>query len=260
MRITQPLQVGLWLLGAVFLIACQPVAQQTATTPTLFLIGDSITADKTPEAFPETGWGQVLPEYLKGELHIQNHAKNGRSTKSFRDEGLWKVVADQLKPGDFLVIGFGHNDQKIEDPTRYAEPWSDYKRNLENYIAEAQAKGASVILTTSVYRRQFDDNGQPLASLGDYPLAARQVSAEQLLPLIDFNAYSRSLLSKYGKDGSAGLYMNLAPGEFPNYPEGKVDNTHFKPEGAKLLARYFIAQLQLQSLPVGQYFQTQNKK
>lgn len=244
------------LLAAALLTGCTTTGGNSAPTPTLFLIGDSITANKTPEAHPETGWGQVLPDYLTGQLQIANHARNGRSSKSFRDEGLWQEVYDRLQPGDFLVIGFAHNDQKSEDPSRYAEAWGDYKRNLETYIDEARAKQVSVILVTPVYRRRFDAQGQPENTLGEYPLAVRQLAAEQMLPLVDLNAWSRSLLSQYGQQESARLYLNLAPGEHSNYPDGKEDNTHLQPEGAHRIARFFIRQLQAQGVAAGQYFQT----
>lgn len=109
----------------------------TQKKPTLFLIGDSTMANKdNPDKNPEHGWGQVLSPFLTSEIEIQNHAVNGRSSKSFRTEGRWDKVEKQLKKGDFVVIQFGHNDQKVKDSTKFTNPHTQYRANLERYVKD----------------------------------------------------------------------------------------------------------------------------
>ena len=243
---------------SVFLMACllaacaiQPV---TSSHPTLFLVGDSTMADQPEHKYPEHGWGQMLPEFLTPEIRLQNHAMNGRSTKSFRDEGRWQTVVDQLNAGDIVVIGFGHNDQKSQDPTRYAEPWTDYRANLMRYIDEARGKGAEVILVTSIRRRHFDDQGTLQKTLGDYPRVARQVAKDMSVPLVDLNQLTAHWLSEAGPAASTQLYMHTAPGQYANLPpEGKQDNTHLQVEGARQVAGLFVADVKRQQLRLARW-------
>src|SRR6218665_587522 len=138
--------------------------------PTLFLIGDSTMANKdNPEKNPEHGWGQVLSQFFTTGIEIQNHAMNGRSSKSFRTEGRWDKVEKQLKKGDFVIIEFGHNDQKLKDSTKFTNPYTQYRANLERYVNETRAKGATPILMTSIVRRDFNENGVLIDTHKDYP-------------------------------------------------------------------------------------------
>ena len=141
--------------------------------PTIFLCGDSTMANKAPIDAPETGWGMVLSEYFTDAVRIENHAVNGRSTKSFRTLGHWKGVIDKVKQGDYVVLQFGHNDQKESDSLRYAAPQTDYKKNLTRFIEEIRAKGANPILATPVMRRKFDEKGAFVDQHGEYPSVVR---------------------------------------------------------------------------------------
>lgn len=237
------------LMGCV-LAACHSQPTKTSS-PTLFLVGDSTMADQPLTKHPEQGWGQALPDFLQDGIDLQNHAMNGRSTKSFRDEGHWQVVMDQLKAGDFIVIGFGHNDQKIQDPARYAEAGTDYRANLASYIDEAQVRNAQVILVTSIQRRQFDDDGKLEETLGDYPAVARKVARDKHVPLVDLNVLTAALLNEVGVEASTALYMHTAPGQYSNLPpEGKQDNTHLQAAGAKKVAGLFVTEVKRQTLPL----------
>lgn len=238
------------LLGACVTVCSEP----EGATPTLFLVGDSTMANQPAEKYPEQGWGQALPSYLVEGVNLQNHAMNGRSTKSFRDEGRWQPVVDQLKSGDWVIIGFGHNDQKSEDPARYAEPWSDYRANLVRYINEAQSKGAQVVLLTSIPRRKFAADGKLVHTLGDYPAAARQVARDQQVPLVDMNQLASALVESEGETASTQLYMHAAPGQYPNLPpEGKQDNTHMQAAGAQRVAGLFVAEVKRQGLSLARW-------
>ena len=124
------------------------------------MIGDSTMADKTElDISPERGWGQLFPTYLTEDIIVENHAMNGRSTKSFLDEGRWDSVTSRIRKGDIVLIQFGHNDQKITDPKRYASI-EDYQQNLIAMIEQAKKKGASVILCTPISRRSFNRTGE----------------------------------------------------------------------------------------------------
>lgn len=238
----------------VCLLAACALQLDTSSHPTLFLVGDSTMADQPEHKYPEHGWGQMLPEFLKTEIQLQNHAMNGRSTKSFRDEGRWQAVMDQLGAGDLVVIGFGHNDQKSQDPSRYAEPWTDYRANLTRYINEARSKGAEVILVTSIRRRHFDERGTLQETLGDYPAVARQVAKDLSVPLVDLNQLTAEWLIEAGPTASQQLYMHAAPGQYANLPpEGKQDNTHLQFEGARQVAGLFVADVKRQQLRLAKW-------
>lgn len=242
------------LLTAVgLLVGCAINSTAKPAGPTLFLVGDSTMANQPEAKFPEQGWGQALPEFLTGGLKLENHAKNGRSTKSFIDEGRWQTVLDRLEEGDFVVIGFGHNDQKEYDQSRYAAPRGAYKTNLESMIEQARAQGARPLLVTSIYRRQFDAEGLPEPSLGEYPEVVRIVAIERNVPFVDLNKKTRHLLVAVGVKGSADLYMQIEPGAYSNLPEGKNDNTHLQKRGAQRVAEIFVEEARRQNLALSEY-------
>ncbi|MFN3487766.1 MAG: glycosyl hydrolase family 28 protein [Emticicia sp.] len=208
----------------------------TEEKPRIFLIGDSTCANKNPYDAPETGWGQVLPELFTNAVEIQNHAVNGRSTRSFRNQGLWKKVHDQLHKGDYVFIQFGHNDQKESDTTRYAAAQTDYRKNLIRYIEETQAKGATPVLFTPVMRRKFNEAGKFMDQHGEYPVVVREIAKQYNITLIDMHASSQKVIEQHGVEGSKKIFMNIAGGIYPKFPKGLEDNTHFTVYGAKLMA------------------------
>ncbi len=213
-----------------------------ATSETLFpaihIAGDSTAAIKGATEKPMSGWGEYLAGYMQPDIIIHNHAINGRSTRSFIAEGRLQYIADQLQAGDYLFIQFGHNDSKIEDPTRYADPEQDYPDFLQQYIDTARGKGAFPVLLTSVSRRLYLENGQldPQA-LGAYPEAMRAVASKTGTPLVDLFQCSQQLYRELGEKESACLFMHLRAGAHPNYPDGISDNTHFSEQGAQRIAR-----------------------
>ncbi|WP_304235787.1 glycosyl hydrolase family 28 protein [Jiulongibacter sediminis] len=235
---------------ALLLISFLVAFKSSEKTVRVFMIGDSTMANKDSWAAPETGWGQVLGQYFTDVVKIQNHAKNGRSTKSFRSEGLWDAVEKQLQPGDFVFIQFGHNDQKIKDTTRFAGPNGAYKANLKRYVEETKAKGAHPILLTPVNRRKFDENGVFVDQHGEYPDAVRSLANEMQVPLIDHYSSSLNKINELGLEASADLYLNLDPGLFARYPEGASDNTHFTNYGANVMAKLAADGLRKTSSPL----------
>lgn len=221
-------------LLAALLLAVLPAAGQDSLR--VFLIGDSTCATKElKKQNPERGWGHMFAPLFDASVTVENHAVNGRSTKSFRDEGRWDVVLSKLRPGDYVFIQFGHNDQKIADPARYSSP-ADYAGNLRRYVREARERGAEPVLLTSVVRRRFVD-GELTDTHGEYPAAVRRVAAEERVPLLDMEPLTREWVSSLGDEASKGYFMWVEPGVCPLYPDGRQDDTHLNVRGARTVAR-----------------------
>ncbi|HEV7682617.1 MAG TPA: LamG-like jellyroll fold domain-containing protein [Pyrinomonadaceae bacterium] len=215
---------------------------------TIYLAGDSTMAQKLPEKRPETGWGEALQKsFPEDKVRIENHAQNGRSTRTFIAEKRWQAIVDKLKKGDYVFIQFGHNDESKEKVDRYTPP-EDYCRNLLKFISEVREKQAIPILLTPVMRRRFDDKGNFFDTHGEYPDIVRAVAAEHKVLLIDMHRDSERLIKQYGVAASRKLFLQLAPGENPNYPKGIEDNTHFSPLGAGLMAGLVVDAIRKQKL------------
>jgi DNA sulfur modification protein DndE len=232
MFIKQKVSVTICLLFLI-LFACQIHSPDKIR---IFLIGDSTMANKPLEDNPERGWGQMLPQFFNDRVEINNHAKNGRSTKSFIDQGLWQAVLDSLKPGDYVMIQFGHNDQKVTDSTRYADPHGAYKHNLQRFVNESRERGAQPILITPVMRRRFDEQSQFYDVHGDYSGVVREVAEQMQAPLIDLHQSSRELIVSLGEERSKAIFLWVEPGKYARFPDGKEDNTHFSEYGARQIA------------------------
>lgn len=210
----------------------------TATLhPALHLVGDSTMADKPPlPLHPERGWGQLLREFMVEPARLVNHAANGRSTRRFVDEGRWPHLLTQLQRGDFVLIQFGHNDQKDDDPRRYAPAQTDFKAYLRSFVHDVRAKGATPLLATPVVRRKFDAQGRIVQTLGEWPQALRDVAAETGVTLIDMNALTAGQLEAAGPEASKALFMWIAPGQWASLPDGRKDDTHYVESGARATA------------------------
>ena len=224
---------------------------------TIFLIGDSTMANKPliPEN-PERGWGQMLGIYFKAGVRVENHALNGRSSKSFRDEGHWAPIQSRIKPGDWVIIQFGHNDEKNQDPTRYTLPGSTFNANLARYVTETRALGANPVLATPVARRKFDAQGQPVNTHGDYVQAVRDVAADLHVPLLDLNQQSTSLLQRMGPEPAKRLYIYVNPGEYPTLPTGRQDDTHFCAFGASRMCDLAVLEIQAKVPALAKFLNT----
>lgn len=218
--------------------------------PVLYMIGDSTMANKTDLDYPERGWGQLLPTFFDSTFKIENHAQNGRSTRSFIYEGRWDSVCNKLNAGDFVLIQFGHNDEVLTKTKTYTTP-EEFKFNLKKFVIEAKKKGAKPILCTSVARRNFVD-GVQTDTHGDYPGYLIQVAEEMKVPCIDMNEKSTKVLVELGEEASLNLFLQIPPGVYKKVPEGKIDNTHFSEKGAAEMAKLFVdgikdLQLELES-------------
>jgi lysophospholipase L1-like esterase len=208
---------------------------------TVYLIGDSTMATKAVSAYPETGWGMPFTTMFDSSVVVDNHAKNGRSTRTFISENRWQQVVDKLRPGDYVFIQFGHNDESKEKTDRYTS-LEDYKKNLGKFIAETRIKNANPILLTPVARRRFLE-GKLVDTHTEYSKVVLQTGSEQSVPVIDLDRLSRELLQTLGEEKSGLLFLQLQPGEHPNYPDGKDDNTHFNELGARKMAQIVVHEI-----------------
>ena len=191
---------------------------------TVHYIGDSTVARNNIHSYPQTGMSQGLALYVKERVRVESYAKNGRSTKSFLDEGRFAPVEERMRPGDLLFIQFGHNDEK-DDPARHTDPDTTFRDNLRLFIEAARRKGAYPVLITPIARRLFNGEGEfRPGSHGAYPDAMRQVAKRYAVALVDLTAATEEYLAELGDEPSKPLFM---------WPK---DNTHLKPEGAVKMA------------------------
>ena len=219
----------------------------------VYLVGDSTMADKPLADNPERGWGQLFPAYFNDKVLIENHAVNGRSTKSFIDQGRWKAVYDKLHKGDYVFIQFGHNDEKIKDTSRYTDPHTTFKTNLKKFVEESKEKGAIPILLTPVNRRKFDESGRLVDTHGDYPQAVREVAKETSTHLIDLYKRSEVLFNQLGEEGTKKIFLWVPANKYARLPEGKEDNTHFNQYGAFTIAGLVVDGIKETNLPLKNY-------
>ncbi len=245
------------LITAIFATWCGLSFAHTPTSTqapvTLHLVGDSTMSDKPNLAYPERGWGQLLPEYLSPTIRVFNHAANGRSTKRFVDEGRWNRMLSELRAGDYVLIQFGHNDQKASDPARYADVKTAYPEYLTQFIRDVRAKDATPMIASSICRRHFDEEGQLKRTLTEYANAARQVAELEDVDFIPMNTLSCNFLAEIGEPDSNHYFIKVPPDLYTRYPEGKTDNTHLNTVGAAKIAQLFVRELQRQELSLSEF-------
>ncbi len=226
----------------IFLFGCNTPEKEYS----IFTIGDSTMASKKAEVYPETGWCQVLQQYFDSTVTVRNHAVNGRSSKSFIDEGRWQQVLDSLQVGDVVFIQFGHNDEKDYDSKRYTTPFGTYSENLERFVTESREKGATPVLFTSIVRRKFDEDGKLMETHGDYPEAACKVAKKLDVPLIDLQKLTKNWINTLGDEPSKEMYLWTESNDI--FPEGRKDDTHLSVEGAKHVALLAMQECRKQNL------------
>lgn len=200
--------------------------------PTVFLAGDSTVTDQRAE--PAASWGQMLPALFEPDVAVANHAESGETLKSFVTELRFDKMLSPMKPGDWLLIQFGHNDQKAQWPQTYVDPAITYPAWLRTYIAEARRRGAHPVLVTSPERRNYD-NGKVRPTLAEYAEAARKVAHEEGVPLIDLQERTVTLYEALGEDAASKLFN-----------DGGKDRTHHNSPGAWFLARAVAAEIAAQ--------------
>ncbi|MCI8999084.1 MAG: rhamnogalacturonan acetylesterase [Muribaculaceae bacterium] len=246
------------------------MAHEPADTVTVFMIGDSTMANKSlDKENQERGWGQMLPIYFDGAIKIDNHAVNGRSSKSFIDEGRWEKVREQIRPGDYVIIQFGHNDEKNKDARRYTVPGGTFDENLKKFVTETREKGGTPILMNAIVRRNFPKNNGDVAedtddqrktwtknfenypsegvilvdTHGKYLDSPRNVAKEMDVVFVDMNKLTHELVQTLGATLSKNMYMWIPAGEYEFCPNGRIDNTHLNVLGGILVSRLAVDEL-----------------
>lgn len=240
---------------------------------TVYMIGDSTMANKSLDAGnQERGWGHVLGGYFTEDVRVENHAVNGRSSKSFINEGRWDAVVNKIRPGDYVFIQFGHNDEKA-DPKRHTDPGTTFDENLRKFVRETRAKGGIPVLFNSIVRRNFGANPQAVAAddvrseqsddivegdtlvdtHGKYLDSPRNVAREMGVTFIDLNKATKDLVESMGVEGSKELFMWIPKGVSPACPKGRQDNTHLNVYGARKVAKLAAQAIEKQIPELGKY-------
>lgn len=207
----------------------------------IITLGDSTMQFNNQSKYPQTGWPQALILFLNG-IKILNFARNGRSTKSFLDQGLFDEALNVICDTDLVLIEFGHNDLKQEDPLRYTTPYGTYQENLEYMVNKCREKGAEVILLTSITERKFN-NGELLRTHKEYPNAMKSLASKLGIICIDLYERTREVVQCEGEELSKRFYMNFGPGLYQNHINGCNDDTHLRYEGAYMVANCFYKEM-----------------
>ena len=246
---------------------------QREKVTTIFMIGDSTMANKDiSKGQKERGWGMALQCYFDDRIRIDNHAVNGRSSRSFINEKRWEKVLSLIKPGDYVIIQFGHNDEK-KGEDRHTDPGSTFDYNLAKFVRETREKGGIPILMNAVVRRNFakkevkndDDEALRKTTFADgaktvegdqlkdthglYAVAPRDVAKRMNVFFVDANKITHELEQGLGVEESKKLHMWFRPGEEPSVPDGRQDNTHYNVYGAHVVAK-LLADAICEEVPV----------
>ncbi len=220
---------------------------------TVFLAGNSTVVDQSNE--PWAAWGQMIPSFFKsGKVVVANYAESGETLSSFKSAKRLEKVLSLMKKGDYLFIEFGHNDMKQKGEG--VGPFTTYKRDMKYFIAEARRKGGIPVIVTSMNRRNFDENGKIINTLGDYPEAARQAGQEEHVPVIDLNRMSKVLYEAWGVEPSLKAFVHFPANTFPNQTQALADNTHFSTYGAYEIARCIVKGIQENKLGLARYLKS----
>jgi lysophospholipase L1-like esterase len=210
---------------------CSSVFAAEEPVTQIFVIGDSTVCNYSPNN-PKRGWGQMIDAYFKPGVQVVNNAKGGRSTKTFINEGLWEKTLAQSKPGDFVLIQFGHNDSHPKKNPESTDAATDYKTYLTQYVNEAVAHKITPILVSPMHRRLFKkDTGKLTTELQRYATAMQQVAEEKHVVYVDLHTLSGEVMQKLGDDGSVDLFCS------------DKDRTHFSAKGATLWGKLIIENL-----------------
>ena len=236
-----------------FLSSACSLALAAEGVPTIYLAGDSTVASYGQKDFPQAGWGQMLPLIFTNTVAIKNYGAGGTTTRSFVEAGHWKTICDQLKPGDYVFVQFGHNDQYAKGD-RFVDLES-YSNNLVKLVGDVRRAEAVPVLVVPPNSGDFD--GAKVIDLHkQYAVAVRNVASATGVCCIDLQARSIALFEKLGREETLkSLFMWFPAGTYPNYPDGKKDTWHYSENGAKRLAELVGEELQSKHSPLALYLQ-----
>lgn len=239
-------------ISAALLMACAPSGAVLPDLPSsgrVLIAGDSTAQGYEQDRYPQSGWGQYLACGLAPGTQVVNRAKAARSTRSFINEARWDLLMAETRPGDTILIQFGHNDAARDKPERFADPATSFRDNLLRFVWEARGRQAVPVLVTPVARRNFGTDGKAVADFPQWSAITRAVAVQTGTPLIDLEASSRALLDRIGGEGSRPLYLHLPPKTWPGFPQGLDDDTHFSELGARRIAGLVVAGLAALPIP-----------
>ncbi|KMT63768.1 hypothetical protein XM47_18005 [Catenovulum maritimum] len=215
----------------------------SATVPSVFIIGDSTASFYKADKYPRMGWGMALDKHLKPEIQVYNKAVSGRSSRSFMGEGWFDKFKNDIQLGDYLLIQFGHNDQKKTNQ-RYTQPYTSYQAYLTQYIEFARSRGATPVLLTSINRFKFDKTKTSLIlTHGEYPNAMRALAKKLKVSLIDLTQLTESKFNLLGYDKTKKLFLYYPAGLYDAYPDGVADGTHLSELGADFITQLIRTEL-----------------
>lgn len=217
----------------------QSMIIESTTVPTLFLAGNSTVVDQDNE--PWCGWGQMLPRFMTPGIAVANYAESGEAANSFISAKRFAKILTKMKKGDWLLIEFGHNDQKQTGENR--GPYTSYKESLKFMIDETRKKEATPILVTPMHRRRFDEDNKVINTLGEYPDAMRQLAEEEEVMLIDLNEMSKVLYEAWGPEESKKAFVHYPAGTFPGQADALEDNTHFNTYGGYQICKSVVSRM-----------------
>lgn len=218
-----------------------PVCESITIEPlddvtTVYLFGNSTVVDQNQE--PWCSWGQIIPAFFDNSVVIANHAESGQSASSFMDDKRAKKALSTMKPGDYVFIEFGHNDQKQRGAGKGA--YYSFMTNMKTLVDQVRQKGAYPVLVTPTSRRSFDKNGHIINTHGEYIDAVRFLAKHDSIPLIDLNPMTATLYESLGVENSKKAFVHYPAGTFPGQEKALADNTHFNPFGAYEIARCVV--------------------
>ena len=224
--------------------------ERDAQCPTVYLCGNSTVVDQNNE--PWASWGQMITRWFGPEVAISNHAESGLTARTFLGSGRLDKILTTLKKGDYVVVEFGHNDEKEKKPGDGA--WYHYVYNLKIFVDQVRAKGATIIFCTPTQRRAFTDDGKSIVNThGDFPAAMRSVAEREHVPVIDLNGMTTQMYLAMGVEDSKRLLVHYPANSFPGQDKALADNTHFNPFGAYEVAKCVVMGMKQLQLPLVQY-------
>lgn len=231
------------------------VIEHVDNVPTVYLCGNSTVVDNDNE--PWASWGQMITRFFTDKVCIANHAESGLSANTFVGGKRLDKIVSQMKRGDYLLVEFGHNDQKQKGPGKGA--YYSFSYYIKQFIDEARLKGAHPVLVTPTRRRQYDKEGKIKDTHADYPAAIRDIAAREGIPVIDLQDMTKVLCETMGEEESKHLYVHYPANTYPGQTQELKDNTHFSTFGAYEVAKCVIEGMKKANLPVVKDLRTDYK-
>jgi len=227
------------LLASLVSVRAQNPSQSTRPVR-IVLVGDSTVTE-------DSGWGAGFRQLTGEGAEVINLAANGRSSKSYIDEGRWKEAL--ARRGNYYLIQFGHNDEPGKGPERETDPETTFRSNIVRYVEETRAIGARPILVTSLVRRSYSGDGTIKTAQTPYVSVVRAVAREKNVPLVDLHAISKADAEQAGDD----VWTDLSPRD----DKGAVDRTHLNAKGGGVVGRMVVEALRTAEPALAPFFKVQ---